>query len=832
MITCYHCGLDVPEGTDLHAVIDGARQPMCCPGCVAVAELIVAGGLDNYYRYRQAPAPNPAEARPTDDRELERFDTPALLARLATTDADGARRATLTVEGMRCAACAWLVEKGLGAVDGVAEVTVNLAASRAELVWRPERVALSAVLAEASRLGYRARPYAPEEQEAARERESRASLVRLGVAGLGAMQVMMFAVGLYAGAAQGIESAYRDFLRWTSAIVATAVVLVSARPFFEGALRDLRLRRLGMDVPVALAIGLAFVASLVATLRGTGEVYFDSVCMFTFFLTLGRHLEMRARHRAGAAVEAAVRRAPTTANRLRDAEGASFDVVAAEALVVGDRVLVRPGETVPADGTIVEGTSELDESMLTGEHWPALRGPGDAVVGGARNAASALVVEVARTGADTVLASIVRMVDRAGAARPRIARLADRAATWFVPAVLVLAAATFTWWNAHAPERALWVTLSVLVVTCPCALSLATPAALAATGGGLLERGLLAVGAHVPETLARATDVVFDKTGTLTRGRLRRVAFVALADLDEAACLALAAAVEARSEHPIAAAFADAGTGAGAGLEVGSHRNEPGAGVEAVAARGRVRLGRAAWAVALSGAGVPAQPDGDATWILLADDNGALAWFGLEDSLRQEAASTVSRLEALGLRVHLVSGDGRKVVAAAAAALGISSALARRTPSEKLEFVQELQAAGGIVVMVGDGINDAPGLGAAEVSVAMGGGTQLAMGRADAVLLRDDLGALADALVLARKTRRVIAENLTWALAYNLAALPAAAAGVVAPWQAALGMSASSLLVVGNALRLGARRRARDAAASSRRPAGTVVVAAAIGRTA
>ncbi|MBI5504997.1 MAG: heavy metal translocating P-type ATPase [Deltaproteobacteria bacterium] len=843
---CYHCALPIPAGSTFSVEIDGQARPMCCPGCCAAAEMIIGGGLGDYYRYREVPAARPSQESWRDHDDLTRFDRDALQRRFARSETGGLLGATLSIEGMRCAACAWLLERVLAGAGGVVSISVNLSSARADLVWDPRVAKISDLLAIAERVGYRLRPYRPDEQEASRCAEQQAALVRLGIAGLGMMQVMMFAVGLYAGALQGIESAYRDLLRWVSVVVATPVVLVAARPFFAAARRDLAARRVGMDVPVAAAIAIAYGASLVATVAHIGEVYFESVCMFTFFLTLGRYLEMRARHRGAAAVEATLRRSPATANRI---DGASMEIVAVEELVAGDRVLVRPGQSVPADGRVLEGRGAVDESMLTGEHWPRLKRPGDSVVGGSRNGDSPLVVVVEHTGADTALAGIVRLLDRAGSERPRIAELADRAAALFVPRLLVLAGATAAWWCAVDPSRALWVTLSVLVVTCPCALSLATPAALTAATGALLERGFLVTRAHVLESLAKATDVVFDKTGTLTRGRFRILRKRAVADLDLATCERLAAMLEARSEHPIARAFElveDGDGAAGVALDVVA---EAGCGVEGSIDGRRLRIGRPSWVMQLArepapgdaaidvpgeqAIAVPQEPpvsapvmatnqtphesDDGVSWVALGDRRGALAWFGLDDDVRAEAERSLVALEGLGVRIHIASGDGEAVVEALAAKLGVASVAARVTPAAKLDLVRRLQRDGGVVVMVGDGVNDAPSLGGAQVSVAMGGGTDLAMSRSDAVLLRDDLGALVDAFEMARRTRRVIVENLAWAVLYNLAALPAAAAGLVPPYWAAIGMSASSLLVVGNALRLGSGRdrRRRGARAGS-----------------
>ena len=810
LVPCFHCGLPVPPGRRLEATVDGLPRAMCCPGCVAAAELIAASGLGAYYRYREMPGatPEPVDARLAG--ELARWDAPAVQRTLVRREG-GLCLATLAVEGMRCGACVWLLEQRLRQVPGVSHISVNLATARAEVAWQDRSTGLAALLAEFHRLGYRARPYRPEWAEAARQAEYRSALWRLAVAGLGAMQVMMYAVGLYAGAVQGMEERYRDFLRWTSGLVAAPVLVVAGGPFFANAWRDLRNRRIGMDVPVALALALTFGASLLAAGLHVGEVYFESICMFVFLLSLGRFVEMRARHRSAAAVEQVLRRAPACATRLRD--DGEPELVAVADLCRGDLVLVKPGETVPADGVITSGQGWVDESMLTGEHWPRAKRPGDAVVGGTENGESPLEMRVERTGSETVLAGLVRLVDRASSARPRLAQLADRVAEVFVPWVLGLATLTALVWTWIEPARAFWIAVSVLVVSCPCALSLATPAALTVAAGALLRHRLLAMRPHVLETLARATHVIFDKTGTLTEGRVRLVRAVSEPGIGLDESLAIARAMERRSEHPIARAFETGPAPAcGALPRLESVTAVAGRGLEAVIGGVRFRLGDPSWAASVVRpggddaasrmVGTPERSSGGAAWVLLAAESGPRCWFELDDTVRPDAAATVGALRALGLDVQLVSGAGATVVQGIAGRLGIGTALGGMTPERKLEHVREIQAAGGVVVMVGDGVNDAPSLGGADVAVAMGSGTDLARARADAVLLGERLEALVSAIRLSRRTRWVIGENLVWAIAYNLVAIPFAVAGCVTPWLAALGMSASSLLVVLNARKL------------------------------
>jgi Cu2+-exporting ATPase len=795
--SCFHCGLPVPPGTSFQTRIDNTDRAMCCPGCVAVAELIVANGLGAYYRYRAEPGGNPERVAGAVE-ELLRYDLPALQRTFVQTEEDGTRCATLVLDGLRCAACVWLIEKHLRSQPGVLDVAVHLGSERAQVRWRDDQVRLSGVLSEIRRLGYRAHPYRPDWQEQARREEYRSALRRLAVAGIGAMQVMMYAVGLYAGAWQGMAPAYRELLRIVSAVVTAPVVAYAGRPFFLGAWRDLRNRRLGMDVPIALAIAIAFSASLFATVLDTGEVYFDSVCMFIFFLSIGRFVEMRSRQRAAAAVETALCRPPETALRLRDG---GQEIVSVYELERGDRVLVRPGETVPADGRVLAGHGWVNEAMLTGEQWPREKRVGDGVVGGTQNGESPLTVQIERVGGETVLASILRLVDRAASDKPAIARLADRVAHVFVPAVLVVAATVFTiWWWIDRGE-AFWIALSVLVITCPCALALATPAALTAACGGLLRRGLLLGRSHVLETLPRATHVVFDKTGTLTTGRFRLGAVRPLRDLAEQECLAIAAALERHSEHPVAQAFTSWPGSAEPVAEQVSAR--AGAGVEGWIAGRRYRIGMPGWVSEIASGTALDLPMDDQPRVLLGDQGGALCWFEVTDEARPEAPAVVRRLQQLGIDVHLASGDASGAVAALATRLGITTVVRGATPQDKMQHVQGLQVGGAVVVMVGDGINDAPVLQAAQASIAMGGGTDLAMSRADAVLLKEDLSVVADAIELARQTRRVMYQNLTWSVLYNALSLPLAAVGWVTPYWAALGMSLSSVVVVLNAVRLG-----------------------------
>ncbi len=795
---CYHCGLPVPDEVDLTVDIEGEPRPMCCMGCQAVATAIVENGLEQYYHHRTEKARAPEDLVPEALRDLQVYDNETLQRSFVHVRDDDVREAALMLEGIVCAACVWLSERHVGALDGVLAFHVNYSTHRAQVTWDNSRIRLSDILKAITEIGYHAHPFDPSRQEALQKKERNRALRRIGIAGVGTMQVMMMAVALYLGEYQGMDEGIRNLLRWASMIVTIPVIGYAGQAFFQSAWRDLRQRRLGMDVPVSLAIGLAFLASAWATWSGTGHVYFDSVTMFIFFLLIGRTLEMTARHKAGQVAEELVKLMPATAHRLT-ADG--VESVAVAELAVGDRLVVKPGEVIPADGVIVEGRSSINEALLTGESLPRLKQVGEQVIGGTINSESPLTIEVDRIGQDTVLAGISRLLERAHAEKPRVAELANRVAGWFVAGLLLVAAAVFAYWYLHRPEDALWITLSVLVITCPCALSLATPVALTAATGSLTARGVLTTRGHALETLARATDMIFDKTGTLTHGRLRVTGVTRLADLDEAWLRRLAAGLEGFSEHPVAEAL-KAGVEAPLVLEV--VEAETGRGVTGRFDGEFYRLGSLdhlrAWHPGLE----PVEAEGST--IYLGSRERPLAAFHLADEPRREAASVVRALAAQGVTVHLLSGDNREAVAAIAGRLGIEQWAAEQLPQDKLDYLRRLQSQGRVVAMVGDGVNDAPVLAGAQVSIAMGKGAQLAQASADMVLLGDDLTVLPFSVEMARRTLKIIRQNIGWAIGYNLTALPLAAAGYIQPWMAAIGMSGSSLFVVLNALRLKEKR--------------------------
>ncbi|HWH85297.1 MAG TPA: heavy metal translocating P-type ATPase [Pseudomonas sp.] len=801
---CYHCALPVPSGSRFTAVVLGQAREFCCPGCQAVAEAIVAGGLESYYQHRSEASANP-EALPVQlTDELALYDRADVQQPFVRHEGDLAE-ATLLMEGISCAACGWLIEKHLRTLPAVAEARLNLSNHRLHVRWADGQLPLSQILAELRHIGYAAHPYQADRASEQLARENRLALRQLGVAGLLWFQAMMATMATWPEFNIDLSPELHTILRWVALFLTTPIVFYSCAPFFKGAMRDLRTRHLTMDVSVSLAIGSAYIAGIWTSITGVGELYFDAVGMFALFLLAGRYLERRARERTAAATAQLVNLLPASCLRL-DAHGQSERILLSE-LRLGERILVPPGSILPADGKIIDGQSSIDESLLTGEYLPQARTLGDAVTAGTLNVEGALTVEVQALGQNTRLSAIVRLLDRAQAEKPRLAEIADRAAQWFLLASLSAAAAIgLLWWQLDA-SRAFWIVLAMLVATCPCALSLATPTALTAATGTLHKLGLLLTRGHVLEGLNQIDTVIFDKTGTLTEGRLVLRSIRPLGALDSEQCLSLAAALENRSEHPIARAFGRAP------LAAEEVHSTPGLGLEGVVGEQRLRIGQADFACALSGAALPSMPEEAGQWLLLADTRGPLAWLVLDDRLRDDAPALLAACKARGWRTLLLSGDSSPMVASVAAELGIDEARGGLRPDDKLQVLQQLHKEGRKVLMLGDGVNDVPVLAAADISVAMGSATDLAKTSADAVLLSNRLDALVQAFTLARRTRRVIIENLLWAALYNGLMLPFAALGWITPIWAAVGMSISSLTVVLNALRL--TRLPSAAAASS-----------------
>lgn len=792
-LACFHCGLPVLTGDAFSAVVLENPRVFCCPGCQAVAQAIIAGGLESYYQHRSEPSANPESLPGVLPDELLLLDREDIQKPFVSTTGN-ISETKLLIEGITCAACGWLIEKHLKKLPGVIDVSLNLSNHRLSVRWDVEQLALSELLKTIRHIGYAAHPWQPDTVSEKMQADNRRALRKLGVAGLLWMQVMMASMATWPEFNLDLSEGMDGLLRWTSLILTTPIVFYCSSEFFSGALRDLRTRHLTMDVSVSLAIAGAYAAGVWSTLTGQGDLYFDAAGMFALFLLSGRYLERRARERTAAATTQLVNLLPASCLRLT-AEGNHERILLSE-LSLGEQLLVPPGSLIPADGCILSGQSSIDESLLTGEYLPLNKVPGDTVVAGTLNVEGPLTIEVLALGEQTRLSAIVRLLERAQNLKPRLAELADKVAQWFLISVLLIAAIVGGIWWYYDPSRAFWIVLSLLVATCPCALSLATPTALTAATGSLHKLGLLITKGHVLESLHQVDTVIFDKTGTLTEGKLTLKSIQTCADLNQQQCLELAAALESHSEHPIARAFGRTVMAANAVSSM------PGLGLEGFVEGRKLRIGRPDYVSELGNYPAPAMPSEQGQWLLLGDTQQALAWFALDDQLRPDAPALLQACRVRGWQVLLLSGDSSPMVQQIAQELGIDDARGGLTPDDKLNVLKSLHAEGRHVLMLGDGVNDVPVLAAADISIAMGSATDLAKTSADAILLSNRLSSLVSAFSVAKHTRKIIIENLAWATLYNGLIIPFAAIGWVTPGWAALGMSVSSLLVVLNALRL------------------------------
>lgn len=759
---------------------------MCCPGCKTVAQTIVDSGLVSYYQYRTTTAEK-VELVPDQLKSLVHYDNSDVQQEFVR-NTDNQSEVTLSLEGVSCAACAWLIEKQLSTEPGVIRIRVNTTTNRALLSWDNSLTKLSHILSHIHKLGYKAAPFEADKHEAQYHQSMKQYLYRLGVAGLATMQIMMLAVALYLEAFGDLDSEFKNYFRWVSLLFATPVLLYSASPFYVNAWRSIKGRTLGMDVPVSIALLFAYVASLFATVTQQGEVFFESISMFTFFLLVGRFLEMRARRKAAAASGNLLKLVPAIATRV---DGSQVPV---KTLTVGDQIRVLPGEHIPADGKVISNRVHIDESMLTGESLPVIKNIGDIAYAGTLNGDEAFELEVTASKADSVISNIVRLQDDAQSSKPKIAEIADVVARYFVAAILIIALGTWLYWHDSRPDDAFWIMLSVLVSTCPCALSLATPTALTCATSQLGRFGILLRKNHVFETLCRINHLVLDKTGTLTQGNIEISEVSVLVEKwNKERCLEVAASIEQFANHPIARAFKPF---LSTQVNASGVKNIIGSGIEGNVDGESVRIGNASFAI---GSGHNVVDERNAVYMSV---NGIhVATFYYQDPIRPEAHSFIAKFHAAGIRITLLTGDSQINAEQVASQLGVDNVIAEAKPEDKLNYLRSLDQSN-ISMMVGDGINDAPTLAGAHLSVAMGSGTDVAKASADMVLIGDKLDKLLDARELALQTRSIIRQNLGWALGYNLVILPLAVAGFVAPYVAVVGMSASSIIVVSNSLRL------------------------------
>ena len=802
-LECFHCGLPVPAGGRWHGPLLGETRDFCCGGCQAVAQAIAESGLDRYYRLRTANAPT---ARPDEGAEDRFFDRTELQDSFVHRDG-GLCEASLMIEGIRCAACLWLNEERLRALPGIVEVAPNYAGQSVRVRWEASRLALSEILAAVRSIGYRARPLDPRHRagiEAGARRRDAARLVFAGVLGMMVMNLALASYLVGGPDAGGRLPLWEAFGRWCSLVATVVLLAYPGQDFFLGAWRELRRRRAGMDAPIVLGLVTAWAGSAWATARGAGPVYFDAIAMLVFFVLLARAFETRARLAAAAALDRLAVVQPAAARRV-GAGGLETEVAAAD-LSAGDRIRVLPGEVVPADGVLLHDAASFDEAVLTGEPWPRTRKHGEPVVAGSRPCGGPVLLRVTRAARDSTLAEIRRLLEEGLASRPRFVELADRLAARLVLLVLGISGATAGWWLVHDPARALPSTVAVLIVTCPCALALATPIALAIAAGRFAGIGVLPARLAGIEQLARADTAVFDKTGTLTLATPRLESVHPTGNLDRDAALSITAALEAGSTHPVARAIACAVESA---VPAEEREDHPGEGVAGTVRGERwwvgsqdFALGSRAMPVALAEDLGLARERGRLAAVLT-DRAGRAALFTFAEELRPGAETIVERLGRAGVRRAVVlSGDAPGPVGRLARSLGFAESNGAMTVEAKLAWIRAQERSSARVLFVGDGLNDAPTLAAAGVSVSFAEAPQVSRLASDFVILGRNLMALGAARRIAMRSRRILAQNLGWALGYNVLSIPLAACGLVPPWVAAVGMSASSLVVVANALRL------------------------------
>lgn len=795
---CYHCGEPIPSGFKAELSVSGQPQAFCCYGCMAIAETIISGGMESFYKHRSELSEKASEFTSVQQGELRLFDTPELQADFVD-EFDTYSVAHLSISGITCAACIWLLEREISKLDGVQGFSVNHTTHKARLQWNKRQLPLSDILIKIRRLGYQAHPYQEDQVRQRAHKERRTSIIRIAVAGIATMQNMMFSVPLYLGIYSGIDKEFLSLFRWVSMLMCIPVVCYAALPFFKAALRDLKTRHLTMDIPVSLAIIGAFLASSYVTIFTEpsieSDVYFDSVSMFTFFLLVGRFLEMLARHKhLNTDIELGALLPATALVRTESGEAS----IPARKIQAGDQLIVRQGQLIPVDGIVIEGSSRIDESALTGEFIPVPKRLHDHVSGGTANVENTLVIEATATLQKSRVSAILQLLDQAQSEKPRTVELADHIASYFVLFVLLATLGVGVFWTLQGSDNVFAIVLSVLVVTCPCALSLATPTAMTAANTALRKKGFLMAKAHVLEAMTQITDIIFDKTGTLTQGKLA-LQHTLTHQCSEQQALEVAAALEDHSSHPIAQVFKPYFTSSASQVST-----DLGKGIRGEYQGKLYRLGTLHYAQHKAQQNPFDTPEG--ITIYLADDENLLAQFVLSDELRESSEACVEHFKSQGIEVHILSGDQEQNVAHIAKQIHVDHWQFEQSPEQKLAYVKRLETQGKQIAMVGDGINDLPVLSGARLSIAMGAASDITKLNSDAILLNNHPEVLNETFDHAITTRSIIKQNMAWAIGYNLVMLPLAGAGWVPPYFAALGMSLSSLIVVLNSLRLTSTR--------------------------
>lgn len=798
---CFHCGLAVDQSIEPIFAQAKEIEQVCCLGCKAVTEHIYQSGLGNYYEFRSEMPSRPDNQLESD--EFVVFDDVAYLDMISDTGKlENSRNIVLSVDNIHCAACAWLIEQSLFTLKGILKVNVNTVTERATIQWDLSQIKLSQILSRLSQIGYPSAPFKVTDTEQKLKEQEKQYIKRLGVAGLFTMQVMMLAIAMYFGAFSNMESHQTGYFKWISLVLSIPVIFYSAVPFLTGAIKSVKARRLNMDVPVSIAIFGAFFASLYQLLShgldgNQGEVFFESISMFTFLLLIGKYLEFKAKSKALLSNANLNSNLPLTINLWQDGKAQTRLV---KELSVGDIVLIKPGEHLPIDGVVVEGSTSINESVLNGEFEPVTKLVGDIVLAGSINNDGSIKVKVTALDQETTLSQIAALQTEFASNKPKYSQFADRVAHWFVFAQLVIASGTYLFWHFNSPADALWISLSVLVATCPCALSLATPTAYTCILSFLNKQGILIKDALALDKVNLINDICFDKTGTLTQGKFGLSSLELIINeenIDKAEIKAAMVKLQQHSEHPIAKAFqAQSFNISPALVEQAKIENVlvvVGSGIEGSTKFGLLRIGSAAF--------THQKPVHDANVYVTLNEE-LIARINVDDNIKPDAFNIMQECQLMNKATHMLTGDSSHHGQTVSDALGLDHYSKGCRPEQKASYIVELQHSGRHVMMVGDGINDAPVFASADVSVAMGDGADITKFGSDIIILNNKLSAISQLFTSAFRTRRIIKQNLYWSLFYNLSILPVAMAGLVPPYIAVIGMSASSILVVSNSLRL------------------------------
>jgi P-type Cu2+ transporter len=798
---CFHCGEPIPDELDLIVTIDKQQRAMCCYGCKAVAEQIIEFGLSDYYRHRTSLPHRPDSLVPEELKKLTAFNNPQIQSEFVSENDDSTKEAKLIIDGISCPACVWLIESRIAKLKGVRQVSVNYSTQRCRIIWQDNEIDLSDILTAITQLGYKALPYNHRQRELIYENERKAQLLRIGIAGLFGMQVMMIAIALYFGEASGIEKKYQIFFHWISLLLTLPVLFFSGRPLFMGAFRDIKNKRPGMDIPITLGLSIAFCSSLWSTLQQSGHVYYDSIVMFIFFILGGRYFEFMSRKKSTAYLDKVSSILPLNATKI-NSKGEK-EIVELSTLSVSDKVLVKPGEVIPVDGVVYEGHSSVNESIITGESMPVSKTARVNVIGGSTNIESPLYIKVISVGEHTVLSNISRIIDKASSNKPATVLLANKIVSIFITCLLVIASLVALYWYQVDQNQWLAITIAVLVVSCPCALSLATPTALSSAAIIFMRNGIALINNDSIEEIAKSNCIVFDKTGTLTKGNLGlEHVDVFNNEFSSDDVLKIASALESASEHPLAKAICTAAANTEL-VHASNIKNYPGQGISGEL-NGAWFIGTEKFISEHCSEKVIDQAYSANSFrkILLANSESVIAALYFNDDIRDTSKDLIHYLKKQGKRIILMSGDHGSIVHQVAAKLDIDEHQAELKPEDKLNNIAKLQQQGYQVCMIGDGINDAPAFAQADVAIAMTEASDLTKLNADMLLLNNKIDTLITMLKIVSKTNRTIHINFIWALGYNLTALPFAIMGYIAPWMAALGMSLSSLIVVINATRI------------------------------